>query len=92
MNEQIANSLVDAELKRLRKLPYFELRNLVARPQSLKVVGEDEKTYQLEIQAVWDRKKDEDLRVIVAVDDGGLRSFKPLIQDFIVRPDGTFVG
>jgi hypothetical protein len=27
-----------------------------------------------------------------AIDDGGWRSFAPLADDFIVAPDGSFVG
>jgi hypothetical protein len=30
--------------------------------------------------------------VVVAVDDGGLSAFKPMCDDFIVAPDGSFVG
>ncbi len=50
------------------------------------------KVYQVEIQAVWSRKKDGELMVCGAIDDGGLRAFVPLTMDFIIRPDGTFVG
>src|SRR5205807_9836250 len=32
------------------------------------------------------------LRVIVSVDDGGLRAFVPLTDSFIVSPEGLFVG
>src|SRR5437660_7522336 len=92
MNEQLAYSLIDTELRRLRKLTYSELVVLVGKPETKKVVGEDGKTYQLEIDAVWDSKKSEDVRLIVAADDGGWRALKPLTHDFIMRPDGTFVG
>ena len=27
-----------------------------------------------------------------AIDDGGLRAFAPLSDDFIMAPDGSFVG
>jgi hypothetical protein len=55
------------------------------------VVGEDGNTYELEIQAFWDSKKDADVRLIVAADDGGWKAFKPLTGDFIMRPDGSLV-
>jgi hypothetical protein len=41
---------------------------------------------------VWDDRTGGDLRVIGSIDDGGWRAFRPLSSDFIVRPDGTFVG
>ena len=57
----------------------------------MQVVGEDGNSYQLEVEAIWDIARDEDVRVIVSVDDGGWRAFKPLTQDFVMRPDGSFV-
>ena len=56
------------------------------------MVGTSGTVYQLEIQAVWDGRKGGDLRVMGSIDDKGWRAFAPLISDFIVRPDGTFVG
>jgi len=40
----------------------------------------------------WDSKKGGDIRVMVAADDGGLRSFIPQTYDFIMAPDGSFIG
>jgi len=33
----------------------------------------------------------EDVRLIVAADDGGWRAYKPLTDGFIMRPDGSVV-
>lgn len=92
MNEEVAIGLIDAELRGLRQLPYSELIKLIGKPQRKQVVGEDEISYQLEIEAIWDINRAEDLRVIVSADDGGWRALKPLTDDFIMRPDGSFVG
>jgi hypothetical protein len=91
MNKDVAYVLIDAELRRLLELPYAELINLIETPETKLVVGEDGKSYQLEIAAIWDIARGEDVRVIVSVDDGGWRAFKPLTQDFVMRPDGSFV-
>jgi hypothetical protein len=40
----------------------------------------------------WDGREEENLRVIAAIDDGGWRALSPLSEDFIVAPDGSFVG
>ena len=88
MNEQVAYAVIDSELKRLRKAPYSDLTALVGKPETKQVIAEDGKSYQLEIQAVWDSKKGGDLRVIVSADDGGWRAFKPLTYDFIMRRMG----
>jgi type IV secretory pathway VirJ component len=92
MNEQVAYAVIDSELNRLRKSPYSDLTALVGKPETKQVIAEDSKSYKLEIQAVWASKKGGDLMVIVSADDGGWRAFKPLTCDFIMRPDGTFVG
>lgn len=91
-NEQIAHALIDAELHRLQQLRYSELAALIGKAETKYLVGEDGKTYQLEIQAFWDSKKGADVRLMVAADDGGWRVFKPLTGDFIMRPDGSLVS
>jgi hypothetical protein len=91
MNQQVAYALIDAELRRLQKLSYSDLTALIGEVETKQLVGEDGKTYQLEIQAFWDSKKGGDVRLIVAADDGGWRAFKPLTSDFIMRPDGSLV-
>ena len=91
MNEQVACALIATELRRLQDLSYSELAALVGKVETKELVGEDGKTYQLEIQAFWDSKKGADVRLIVAADDGGWRAFKPLTGDFIMRPDGSLV-
>ena len=91
MNEQVAYALIDAELRRLQQLSYSDLTALMGEVETKELVGEDGKTYQLEIEAFWDSKKGGDVRLIVAADDGGWRAFKPLTGDFIMRPDGSLV-
>lgn len=89
MNEQFANALIDAELRRLQELSYADLSALIGKVETKELVGEDGKTYQLELQAFWDSKKGGDIRLIVAVDDGGWSAYKPPTGDFIMRPDGS---
>jgi hypothetical protein len=93
MNELVANALIQIELQRLRASSYQELASAVGKVETKEVVGEDGITYQLETQVFWDGKKGADIRVMVSCDDGrGWRAFVPLSDDFIVRPDGSFVG
>ena len=42
--------------------------------------------YQVEVELL--ERKSEYVHVMVAVDDGGIRAFKPLSQSFIVHRDG----
>jgi hypothetical protein len=91
MDEQVAYALIDAELRRLREFSYADLAALIGRVETIERAGEDGKTYQLEIQAFWDSKKDADVRLMVAADDGGWRALKPLTGNFVMRPDGSLV-
>jgi hypothetical protein len=93
MNEKAAAALMNAELKQLRRLPYAELVSMIGKePLTFEAIGEDGNTYQLEVEVWWDSKKGQDVRVTVAIDDGGISAFAPLTDAFIKRPDGTFVG
>jgi len=92
MNREIARALVDEELERLRKLSYAEHLKFLDKASTIKLQGADGKHYQIECQAFWDGKKGGNIRVTVSADDGGLSTFRPLTGDFIVAPDGSFVG
>lgn len=92
MNREIACALVDEELQKLRKLSYAELLKLMNNPSTIEVDGSDGKRYQIERQAFWDSKKGGNIRIMVSADDGRLSALKPLSRDFIISPDGSFVG
>lgn len=92
MDHQIAYALIDEQLKHLRQRTYQELVALIGHPNTISAMGKDDKAYQLETQVFWDDRKGGDIRVMVSADDGGLRAFMPLTDDFIMTPDGSFVG
>jgi hypothetical protein len=48
--------------------------------------------YQVEIQAFWDDKPNDILRVMGAIDDGGIRAYVPMSEDFVIAPAGEFIG
>ena|ERR1035437_8805412 len=91
MNDAIAYVLIDAELRRLLDLPYSQLIKLVGVRELKEVVGEDGVSYRVEVEAIWDIARKKDVTVIVSVDDGGWRALRPLTEDFVMRPDGSFV-
>lgn len=70
-------------------LSWSELGRLTEEPEHVDVTGPSGATYQVETLAVWDAKPGGDLRLIVAVDDGGWRAFSPLSESFIVPPPST---
>jgi len=93
VNKDEARKIARARIDELRRLPWEELRErYLTRPETVEVSGPSGMTYQVETEAFWDSSKEGDLRVIVKVDDGGWRAFMPLSEDFILAPDGSFVG
>jgi hypothetical protein len=55
--------------------------------------GESGTNYDMEIQSFWDDREGENVRVIVRLDAGeGWRRRLKIVDDFIMAPDGSFVG
>lgn len=92
MDKQEAEQLLAMKLAEYRKLPNAELAAKFGDDDYLEVTGESGTEYQIEVQFMWDHKPGRVVRVSAGIDDGGLRAFVPLCQDFIVSPDGGFVG
>jgi hypothetical protein len=94
MDRREAAAVAERVISRLRGLGYQALIDgLLDQAEVEAVVGASGVTYQVEIQARWDSGKPPDLRVIVGVDDGGLRSsFRPVDRTFIITSDGSFIG
>ncbi len=95
MNKQEANEILKSELLTFRSREYEDLTVLIRSPLNYESKGLSGATYQVEIQAFWDNPRESkgDIRVIASIDDGGFpSSFIPLSSDFIMSPDGNFVG
>jgi hypothetical protein len=65
---------------------------MIGKPQVAEVLASSGATYQLEAQVQWDGMPDGNVRALVAIDDGGARAFKLMTDDFILAPNGTFLG
>ena len=92
MDTAEARAVAAVRLGELRIVPFAELKARFLDPERQEtgdVVAPSGARYQVEALAV---QEGENLRVMVSVDDGGWRSFAPVSDDFIVTPDGTFVG
>lgn len=93
MDRKEALDVLALEMARWRTLSWQELKDRVgsAEPETLEVRGPSGTTYQLEIEAFWDDKSDDVIRVLGCVDDGGVRAFFPLTECFLLSPDGVFI-
>ena len=56
------------------------------------VARDSARSWQLEIEVLWDDEPNGNVRVTVSVDDGGLRAFVPMTDSFIKTPSEQFVG
>lgn len=92
MDKIEAMTVAAALLEQLRALPFEQIaQRLESRQETHEVAGPSGTLYQVEAQAFRDSKAG-NLRVMVSVDDGGRRAFAPVSDDFIIAPDGSFVG
>jgi hypothetical protein len=93
MDTKEARAIADNILAQYRTKLYSELAAMVGMKKlSGETVGISGTTYQYEVMAFWDDSRHRNVRVWCAIDDGGWRAFRPLINDFIITPDGTFIG
>jgi hypothetical protein len=93
MDKSEATKILQGHMSRYRAKPYAELKSLIGNVQVHGAAGQSGAEYTLEFDVLWDSNPDCDIRVIGAIDDGTFRStFSPLSDDFILSPDGKFVG
>jgi len=94
MDKKEARQILLEHLARYRTKSYAELLALLKAKQvdTLEVRGSSGAEYQLEFEFFWDDKPDGNIRVWGTIDDGRWRAFCPLVESFIMSPQGAFVG
>lgn len=92
MNKREAKQLLANELAKWRHKSHAELASHIGRSHDTEVQNSSRKPYYLEIQVFWDDRPGDNIRVLGSIDDGGWRAIVPLTDDFILSPDGSFVG
>lgn len=92
MDTVAARKVLNKWLTKLRAVPYRELAARVDSVTTDEVARDSERSWQLEVQVLWDDEPDGNVRVIVSIDDGGLRAFVPVSESFVKAPSGEFIG
>jgi hypothetical protein len=90
-----ADDVFGEQVARWRTTSWDGLREqLRESPIAYEVDGSSGVTYQIEVLLMWDHpRKETNLRVIIASDDGnGWRMFGLRGDGFVKAPDGSFVG
>lgn len=94
MNKAEARKVLAERMRALRENTYADYCAWIAEKKTvtLEVQGASGVAYQIEIVAVWDAAPGGNIRVLGAIDDGGWHAFRPLCDDFLIAPNGSFVG
>jgi hypothetical protein len=89
MNNDEAKTIAALEGRKLRGLPYEDLRErLLDQRVDSDMVGHSGERYHLQLEAFFDDSESGDLRVVVSVDDGGLRTVWPVTDSFTITTEG----
>ena len=93
MDREEARNLLAKKLCEYRQLSYAELVSKMGNDEYFEIQGPTNTEYQIEVQFLWDDNESGNLRVLAGIDDGSLRgAFRPVCEDFIMSPDGHFIG
>jgi hypothetical protein len=91
MHNAEAKSLLANDLHTLAGRSFSDLVAMIGDDQVKSVSGESGVNYQIELSVYWDSAPRENLRIMGAIDDGGLRALLPLTDFLIMKPDGTLI-
>ena len=95
MDKTEALKILHSELIKLRIKSYDELIVMIGKTMIYESIGPTGVQYEIDVQVFWDnpRQPDGNIRVFASIDDGGFISFiRPLTMDFIMSPNGDFIG
>lgn len=82
-----AYALLADSLAPFQERSHAELAAMIdAEPVTFEREGATGRKYQIEIQVFWDDQPGGDVRILGAIDEGGLRAFFPLTDTFLRSP------
>ncbi len=81
-----AKRVLVKHLGKYKAKTYAELKELIDELEVCEIAGRSGVLYQLEVQVFWDDKRNGQIRVIAAIDDGGWRTYCPLSGGLLVSP------
>lgn len=92
MEKEEAIKILEDKLSEYRKLSYPELVGKIGEPETLEVKNKNCEDYRIEIEFFYDGHEETDLRVSGAISYSGWTDFFLVCSDFIISPNGEFVG
>ena len=92
MKKDEAAKIVNEYLAQYRCKSFHELIEKVGEQENFEGRTDDSKSYQIEVMFNYDDEEEKTVRVSVAISYSLWTDFVPVISDFIMSPDGTFIG
>ena len=91
MDNVEAQAILDERLAGYGARAFVDLVPLVKASvvETSEVLGSNGTVYQFEVQFVWDDQAGGPIRVLGAIDDGGIRAFFPMGRSIVVLPTPT---
>jgi hypothetical protein len=86
MDKNEAGQLLEIQLEEWRRRSYAELSREVGRWSRFETTGHSGERYEGVIRVFWLYSAEGPVKVVGWIDDGGWRTFVPLIKDFTVMP------
>jgi hypothetical protein len=92
IGREVARGIIEERLRILRQISYTDLLKRRGETHYECIPGARGREYRVETSVIWDRpKKKDNLRVMVSVAGGGVGTWRPMGDDFIRAPDGSFI-
>lgn len=88
MDSEAAKEILESVALELLARHRDELLKLAAFPETRHVKNAAGQEFNVEATALWDDIEGQTLRVMISVDDGGIRAFLPMSKSFLVTPSG----
>ena len=92
MDRRQAVEIGKRELASYRALSYEELVASIGNDGGFERGSEAGEDYQVEFECFWDDRENKNIRVSAAISYSGWTDFLPVSTDFIMTPDGSFIG
>ena len=88
MDKTVAKEILESVALELASRDRDELAKLISSAEIRRVKSSSGQEYNVESTALWDDAENQTLRIMISVDDGGMRSFLPMSKSFLVMRSG----
>ena len=92
MDKTRARAIAENELQFYREMTYEAISAKIGEQEGFERITEEGEAYQIEFDFFFDDNKSGNIRVAGIVGYSGWTNFFPVSSDFIIAPNGEFIG